>query len=299
MTGNIKYQAKQIWDKLDRIGHSKKIARKKTENKGVNGHKVSEYIHGTGYKEDVIQIAKELGNFAKSNFKIKDMQNIDNDVIHKFIHFKIEDGVTNGSLKGYISKLEKVHSGLFKMPIKIKSHNNLFDRDILKNMRKDIDEFAIRTKHKNRAYQNPNLIILNIKGVYNLVAQLQLNYGLRIAEATQITSNQMLSDNKIRINGKGGFVRIIKVEQNLYNKISLYMKEQGSLSIKYEDYEKELHSAIDFIGEKYNGIHGLRYNFAQIQFEEYLKTMPYENALQKVSFDLGHKRLEITKYYLR
>jgi len=299
MQGSINYQTNQIWNQLDQIKESKLDERKITKNKGANGHKVSQYVHGVKYKKDILQIARELGNFAKNNFNIRDMQKINNDVIHKFIHNKIEDGILHDSLKGYITKLEKVHSGLSMMPKKLKSHNNMFDRNILVQLRKDVSQFAIRSEHKNRAYINPHAIISRMKGVYNLAAQLQLNYGLRVTEATQVLSVQMLESNKILINGKGGFTRIIEADVKLYNEINRYIKENGSLSIKYKHYEKELRSAVKFKGEKYSGTHGLRYNYAQAKLEEYSKTMPYQNALQKVSYDLGHKRAEITKYYLK
>lgn len=299
MRGSIKYQVNQIWNQLDRISKSKKDERKKTKNKGANGHKVSQYVHSLKYKKDILQIAKELGNFAKDNLNIKDMQQINNDVIHKFIHNKIENGISHDSLKGYITKLEKVHSGLSMMPKKLESHNNMFDRNIFVELRKDVVKFAIRSEHINRAYINPQVIISRMKGVYNLAAQLQLNYGLRVTEATEILSVQMQGSNKILINGKGGFKRIIKVDVKLYNEIGRYIKENGTFAIKYEHYVKELRSAVKFKGEKYSGTHGLRYSYAQIKFEEYREQMPYESALQKVSYDLGHKRAEITKHYLK
>ena len=299
MRGSVKYQVNQIWKQLDRISESKKDERKVTKNKGANGHKVSQYVHGTKYKKDILQIAKELGNFAKDNFQIKDMQQINNDVIHKFIHSKIEDGVLHDSLKGYITKLEKVYSGLSMMPKKLKSHNNMFDRSIFLKLRKDVDQFAIRSEHKNRAYVQPQAIISHMKGVYNLAAQLQLNYGLRVTEATQISSVQMKGSNKILINGKGGFKRTIRVDLKLYNRINSHIKENGTFSVKYEHYIKELRNAVEFKGEEYSGTHGLRYNYAQMKFEEYREQMPYKSALQKVSYDLGHKRAEITKYYLK
>jgi len=299
MKGSINYQTNQIWNQLDQIKKSKKEARQETSNKGANGHKVSQYVHGVKYKNDVLQITRELGNFAKNNFNIKDMQQISNEIVHQFIHSKIEDGVTNGSLKGYISKLEKVHSGLNKMSKNIKSHNNLFDRNTLKDLRKDVDKFAIKTKHVNRGYINPQVIINSVKGINNLSAQLQFHHGLRVLEATQISSSQMLGKNEMLIKGKGGFERTIKVDPQLYKNILKVIKEEGSFSIKYEHYRDDLIDAVKLKGEKYTGTHGLRYSYAQHKFAEYSKTMPYQNALQKVSYDLGHKRAEITKHYLK
>jgi integrase len=299
MRGSVKYQVNQIWNQLDQIKKSKKDERKITKNKGANGHKVSQYVHGTKYKKDILQIARELGNFAKDNFQIRDMQQINNDVIHKFIHDKVENGISHASLKAYITKLEKVYSGLSMMPKKLKSHNNMFDRSIFLKLRKDVDQFAVRSEHKNRAYIHPQAVISHMKGVYNLAAQLQLNYGLRVTEATQILSKQMQESNIIMINGKGGFKRIIRADVKLYNEIARYIKENGTFSIKYEHYEKELRSAVKLKGEKYSGTHGLRYSYAQMRFEEYREQMPYQSALQKVSYDLGHKRAEITKYYLK
>jgi len=298
MTGNINYQVNQIWNQLDGIKTSKKDARKLTANKGANGHRVSEMVHGTKYKKDVIQIARELGNFAKENFGIKDMQRINNDIVHKFIHNKIEDGVTQKSLKAYVTKLEKVHIGLSKIPQQIKAHEKLFDREIFKELRTDINKYAIKTGHVNRAYINPQVIVNGMKGANNIAAQLQLNHGLRVSEATQISAEQLMSNNRIIINGKGGFTRIITVENKLLNELKMHMKSSGNFSISYSKYEQNLHESVYKNGEKYNGTHGLRYNYAQAKYAEYMKTMPHQNAMQKVSYDLGHKRAEITKNYL-
>ena len=81
MTGSIRYQVDRIWYQIDGIGKSKKDSRKATENKGQNGHYVSEYVHSTALKKEVINRAKELGKFARERFNVKDMQAITNEII--------------------------------------------------------------------------------------------------------------------------------------------------------------------------------------------------------------------------
>jgi len=299
MKGNIKYQTKQIIHEIDGIATSKKIARKSTKNLGANGHKVSTKAHGYEYKNDIEQLTKELGNFAKKSYLVKDMQCIDNNIVRAFIGDKIEDGIMHKSLKVYVSKLEKIHIGLSKIPKKYDEHKEHFGRSILADLRLDIDHFAIRSEHKNRAYTSPNPIINNMKEINKLAAQLQLDYGLRVSEATQILKQQMLPNNQILINGKGGFTRIINVSNGLYNMLYLHIKSMGFLSISYSKYLSDFKISVEKSSQEYNGTHGLRYNFAQSQFEKYCKKMPVKSGLKKVSYELGHKRLEITRYYLK
>jgi len=299
MKGNIKYQTKKIIHEIDGISTSKKTTRRLTNNLGANGNQVSPKVHGYEYKDDIEQITKELGNFAKMSYSVKDMQLINNSIILAFIGEKIEDGILHKSLKVYVSKLEKIYIGLSQIPKKYDEHKQHFDRSVLAEIRLDIDYFAIKSEHKNRAYISPNLIINNMEKMNKLAAQLQLNFGLRVSEATQIFKEHMLSNNQILINGKGGFIRIINVDNKLYNILYSHIKSEGSFAIPYSKYLLNFKIAVKKSAQEYNGTHGLRYNFAQSQFEKYCKKIPVKSALQKISYELGHKRLEITRYYLK
>ena len=57
--------------------------------------------------------------------------------------------------------------------------------------------------------------------------------------------------------------------------------------------------AAEAFGQRYNGSHGLRWNFARERFSE-LQTAgaSYERCLGTVSSEMGHHRIEIPRRYL-
>lgn len=299
--GSIRYQVRTIlWRELDKIGNSKRDARKISENKGLNGHKVAEDVFSVKYKGDVLGRAQQLLKYTKKMYGNKDIQSISNEMIHSFIIDRIEDGVTRDTLSTYLSQLEKIRVGLEKIPKSRDEHHNLFSRDGIKKARKEINLNSKRTKHLNRAYLKPDGIINEMRGMANLAAKLQFNWGLRSSESTQMTSVVMKKDYIIDIYGKGGFLRSIDLstDKKLYNQINSHIKKNGSFSISYQSYRKEFMRAVAIKGEVWSGTHGARYTFSQRKFEEFLKTMSYKSALTKISHLLGHKRWEISKIYL-
>jgi len=123
MRGSAHNQVRHLWHIVDGIGQSKALSRAKSEYIGHNGHKVSEKVHAYLSKDEFIRLAKELGNFAKANFQIRDMQTISQEVVDMFIFNKIEDGLYQSTLSTYISMLAKIQLALSKLPKKLEKHN--------------------------------------------------------------------------------------------------------------------------------------------------------------------------------
>ena len=299
MRGSINNQVGQLWSKVDGIGISKKDTRSKSEYKGQNGHKVSEQVHALRSKDEFVRIAKELAKYARENFKIKDMQQINKEVITAYVNNKIEDGLYRRSISSYVSVLGKVQVGLSKMDAKLEAHKNLYTQQDLKEIRVIVDTQALKSEHVNRAYVNPQSFQSHMNKESHIAVELQLKHGLRVNEATLIRSSQLLANNTLRIHGKGGYVREVKLSEKLYQKIQSTINEKGSYHQSYNNYTKDLKNATEITGEKWNSTHGLRYNYAQAKLAEYRITMDYKTALAKVSHDLGHHRVEITNHYLK
>jgi Ni,Fe-hydrogenase I large subunit len=302
MRGTIDNQVKQIWKILDGIGTSKVENKKSSNRVGLNGKNVSEKIHSFKTKDNTMARAKQLGNYAKEQFGIKDMQSITKEVIQSFINDKIEKGLTKRTLSTYIGQLHNISFALdsMKKNPKIDAHNKLFNKEDLNEVKKDIDKQAISTKHKNRAYNNPNLIQSNLKNRNLISFRLQKDYGLRVAEATQIQAKQLLGNNKIEIQGKGGYKLIKEIDKNIYNQIKNIINKDGIYKLEYRDYTNSLKETIKLNDENWHGTHGLRYNYAQNKFKEYQEQgFNYNESLEKVSNDLGHHRTDITIHYLK
>ncbi|ADN08231.1 site-specific integrase [Sulfurimonas autotrophica] len=299
MRGSVNNQVNQLWSKIDGLYTSKGETRANSDYRGHNGHKVSENVHGYSWKDETKRIAKELLTYSKKNFKIKDMQAITGEVVLAYVNDKIEDGLVRNSISSYISNIAKIKVGLSKIPNKLKSHNNQFTHEDLKQARKNINQFAVRSKHINRAYINPASFKSDMSIKSRIGYQLQLKHGLRVSEATLIRPSQLLNNNTIRIQGKGGYERDVKLSSVLFNQITQEIKAHGSYYQGYNTYLKDLKNSVAKAGEKWTGTHGLRYNYAQSQMSRYQEKMSYKEALARVSFELGHHRIEITKHYLK
>lgn len=298
MRGSISYQVNYLWQQIDGIGISKRKMRKESDIKGMNGHKISPLVHAFRTKDEFKRIGKELGNFAKSNFNVKDMQAINADIVFAYIIQKIDDGLAQKSLSSYISVLQKIRITCAKLPSNSYAHKTLFSQEDLKDLRTMIDKNTIKNVHKNRAYINPASFASSLPEKSKIAFQLQLEYGVRAQEAILIRAFQLRQKNKIEIQGKGGYTRLINIDKSLYNQIKKEIKRHGSYARDYQVYLEDLKNAVEKKGEKWNGTHGLRFNFAQRKMQEYTARFGHEKALEKVSFELGHHRKEITKYYL-
>ena len=292
MRGSVKYQVNQIFLKLNGIGISKRDSRDASNIKAENGNNVSDKIHSFKSKEDFINRAKEVGQFVRDNFNIKDMQEINNNHIEEYIKSKITKGLTYNTISTYISQLYKLQLGLDKLDKKLDRHKNLFTRDKLKELRIKARNETTNNEHINRAYHSLNTVEKLINKRSFVSFKLQKDYGLRVSETTHILKKQLKDDNHITITGKGGYTRDIKLTKELYNQILEHIEKNNLFKISNRTYENDLKNAIEKTNQKFNGTHGIRYSFAQLQ-----KINGMSDS--EISYLLGHHREEITKHYLR
>ena len=305
MRGSINSQLGYIWKQIDGIGISKREARNNSNLKSVDGNRqVSGLVHSFEYKDEIFKTGRQLGEFARENFGIRDFEKIDGRVVESFIEHKISEGVSKGTLDNYISHLSKIQIGLEKIASQHGKEYRAFTKEDLASV-KEIVKDLTPNQHVNRAYNNPNALISNLSGKEFVAAKLQLDYGLRITEATFIKENQ-LEGNTLTFQGKGGYILQKELSPELANQIRSYM-ENGVFKVDQNHFRESLKDACRIEGEKYTGAHGLRYNFAQNTFIERFennlsKGMSVEEAereaLKYTSEEMGHHREEITKHYL-
>lgn len=272
--GSIKYQVSQILQKVNGIGTSKKETRDQSGVKSLeSGHKVSDKVHSYKSLENLRNDLTNLANYAKEQFQIRDIREINIDIVSSWIESK---DIGYNTASNYFSELNKVSA-----------HFN-FTREEIKELRADLKNDLPKTVLETRAYNNLEKIELNPK--HQAAFELQRDYGLRVNASTHINLDKQLHGNTLTYREKGG-----KLSQKELNPTLAQKLKENSVEGKYEinkrTYSRDLQREIEKIGQKYTGTHGIRHTYAQKMLETHSKA--------EVSKELGHTREEITDTYLR
>ena len=305
MRGSVSSQMGHVWAQIDGIGLSKADTRLESGFTSIDGERaVSGLVHSYEYKDEIMRTGKDLAEFARANFGEKNMEKIDGEILQAFIDKKIENGVSRGTLENYISHLAKIEIGLERIAENAKKSYTGFSRDDLKEVREAVKEIA-PNERVNRAYHIPWVIVSNLERGEYITGRLQLEYGLRVSEATHIKESQ-LDGNILTYQGKGGFRHTKELHSDLVQSIRENM-ENGRFIVNQNHYRESIRESARIEGERYNGSHGLRYNYAQETYSTRLESNleeglghdeAHREALAYTSEELGHHREEITLHYL-
>ena len=272
--GSIKYQVSQILQKVNGIGTSKKDSRDQSDVKSLeSGHKISDKVHSFKSLENLKNDLTNLANYAKEEFQIKDIREINIDIVSSWINSK---DISYNTASNYFSELNKVSA-----------HFN-FTREEIKELRADLKKELPKTELETRAYKN--LEKLELKDKNQVAFELQRDYGLRVNAATHINLDKQLNGNTLTFREKGGKLSQKVLSPNLAQKIRENAVE-GKYEVNKRTYSRDLQREIEKIGQKYTGTHGIRHTYAQKMLENHSKA--------EVSKELGHTREEITDTYLR
>ena len=319
MKGSINGQTRHLFTAsgINCIGQSKFGAKDRArielaaERRGGTSTAIAEKIgiHSFGTRDNYLDKWQELGRFCKEDFNVRDFERITQDQVKEFLAFKTELGISYSHWSGYAAAIGKLEKALNGYSAKFNRGNSYDFRSVVKQLRPDARAELPRFKG-TRNYDSPAKLVASISNqTHQLVARIQLESGLRIAGAANITAGQLngLAIDKltgktvglIAYTGKGGKRGIAKVTPTTYQLIESHISEHGSLVASPDGYRSSLKAAAQASGQAYNGSHGLRWNFAQVRFAELQAVgASYENALGTVSHELGHNRIEITGHYL-
>ena len=271
--GSVKYQVSQILQNVNGIGTSKKESRESGVKSLESGHKVSDKVHSYKSLENLRNDLTNLANYAKAEFQLRDIKEINIDIVSSWIESK---NIGYNTASNYMSELNKVSD-----------HFN-FTRNEIKDLRADLKKELPTTKLETRAYKN--LEKIELKEKHQVAFELQRDYGLRVNAATHINLDKQLNGNTLTYREKGGKLSQKVLSPNLAQKIKENAVE-GKYEINKRTYSRDLQREIEKIGQKYTGTHGIRHTYAQKMLETHSKA--------EVSKELGHTREEITDTYLR
>ena len=304
MRGSVYYQSSQLVKQIFVEGAKK-------EDKINLNHEHYQVVSSYKSMETYRNIWNNFFNYLLEHWKIKDFEKIESEHIAAYMDYKIEY---------YPSKqyLEKISAALGKLEIALK----LFSKNVSK-LEKDYD-FSIRQKmldnardlkqvannYHNRAYSNPNFLILNLKdSMHKVAATMQLEGGARLEGVALIKAEQLLGTKVDSITNKevgivltkekGGKEGEILVSIDTYTNLNSYILEYDKFKINRQKYYNDIKQAAIASNETPEASHGLRWNFAKRRMFEYGKAgYSYEECLQQVSYEMKHNRASITQHYL-
>jgi len=280
--GSIAYQVSKIIKAHNGVGEKKSEARENSGLLGENLHKVSDKFHSYKSLDNARRDLMNLGKFAKEEFGIKDMRKIDIEVVREWIYQK---NVTARTASNYLSEIYKT-----------REHFSIKAEEIA-NLRKEFHENLTKTREKaqmTRSYKNLDKVSNIINERSKIAYELQYKYGLRVKEATHVNVNKQLTGNILQIQAKGGKIVTVEISKDLEKAIREYAKQNNNniYEVNKSTYSRDLRSAIEAVGNQWNGTHGMRHSYAQHKLEE-------GHTKAEVSESMGHVREEITNVYLR
>jgi hypothetical protein len=281
---------KTIMNNVNGINRSKILSKANSSIIGQNGQKVSIKNHSISSQQNFRTVLTQYINFIKDNYKGRVLQHINNNTMKEFINFKSHQ-IQGNSINTYISALAKISDNLNSL-----GFNNT-NRDTITSYRETLkaNDINLQTTNINRSYERPVEIVNYISDhtLFGLSAKLQLYSGLRIDDSTNFSKLHIQKDNTIKVVGsKGGVNYTTKKLSDQIIKELRQAKEQNII-IDKEDYRKALIVASKYTHQKYQGSHGLRYNYANYRVRELSKNLSQKKAMLKTSLEMGHSRVSI------
>lgn len=306
MRGSIIYQVQTLFKEsgINLLGHSKhadKEAYRATADKKVTWNDIGQNtgIYSYSTADDYREIWITAGKYAKAHFGLKHIETITGEHLQAFLMSKIEKGVAHKTFMKYASALEKLAVALNlyaeKNDIDVKYD---FNSDI--RVARKIAQKSLKRFDGVRSYENPEELIEMLANPYRLIAAIQHVGGARIDEVYGIMPSSLKANNCVTVKGKGGKIRDIKIMPEDYTQLEAHLQNEGDFKFNKALYLYHLKTASEKSNQKYNGSHGLRWNFAQNRMEELQKNgKVHEQGLVIVSQEMGHERADITEHYLK
>ncbi len=315
MKGSANYQVHMLFKKsgINAIGTSKHAAKAAARefittagfrgSRSATWHEIGKQlgVHSYATADAYRDTWRHILQHAKEKFHVKDIEKLTSEHIASYLKTKVDQGVAHATFMQYAAAAEKLETALNMYSERFTRGKTYDFSSAIKPLRQSASK-TLQHFSGHREYLHPEKIVDNMKNpVYKTIAELQYRAGLRVKETNMIRSSQLLPDNRFKVEGgKGGKIRIIDLPSDLHQKLEKLVNESGDrLEFKENSYRQALKEACASAGEEYTGTHGLRWTYAQNQFQEYqLQGETYEQAEQHISNDLGHNRADITQHYL-
>ena len=297
----IEHLISRAFSEINDIGKSRFDAKQELYAQGVtSSHDIGKNIgnHSKSTLGTYKSVASVFTKYCFTEYGIKQITQIKPDMVKSFLNEAVERDYSRSTCNKYTSGLEKFAQALDKMsPASTPRVDTWYSA--ISDCREMIKNETLEKDQSTRAYNNPEAIINALSDdKLKICAEMQLNHGLRLADATKINDIQ---GNILTVhNSKNGQDLQIKLSDNELQRIKEVSGGSMVINVKQSTYRDALHNACNSAGEDWNGTHGLRHNYAQNRMSELTGSgESYKSALAKVSAEMGHHRPSITEIYLR
>jgi hypothetical protein len=300
------------------IGVSKHLAKEQARDAGAKTwHQVGKRIgiHSYATADKYREVARCCLAFAKENFGVKNIENLEGRHVAAFLQSKIDQEAAHATIQLYAAACEKLEAALSRYAeLKHTGREYNFSPDVAAARS---EALHLARFEGSRAYGAPAQIIAAIQPErYQLIATCQCQGGARIDEVRftledlqGIRPDPVTGQEKgwLAVIGKGGKERDIMVPLPIYQAVAervlpLVPGQHWGIGkdVDRMAYRKQIRQACQLLGEDYHGSHGFRWNYAQARFQEVQAAgLTYNEALSQVSAEMGHERADITEHYLK
>lgn len=313
MRGSPRNQAHVLGDMIKEFGSSKHEAKQSARAEGAsNWAEIAKNLglHSYATADAYRDVWTQFFEYSRAEFGVRDSEKITPDIVKSFLDQKIDQDVAHATFMQYASALTKLENALNKW-VEVRGTGNKYDfRGAISESRVEAHKELVRFSG-TRAYEKPDELVRAIeKSDHQLAGRIQHESGARIHETSLIRGDQLKGMGRdtvrgvdrgyIQIQGKGGKIYKVSVSKETYQKLADHIKENKEFRFEKDQYRDSIKSASIKTDQRYNGSHGLRWNFAQTRFDQCREHgLTYEQALGQVSHEMGHEREDITEHYLR
>lgn len=304
MRGSVYYQSSQLVKQIFQEGAKK-------EDKINPNHEYYQMVSSYKTMESYRRVWNNFFNYLKEHWKIRNFEKISSEHVQAYMEYKLEYYPSKQYLEkisAAFGKLETALKNFSKNIHKIEKDYDFSIRQTILNEARDLK--LVASNYHNRSYNNPELLISNLKNPINqLAAKIQLEGGARIEGVALIKPEQLLGTKIDKVTQvekgiiytkeKGGKQGEVLVSLETYAELKNYLSLNSKFKINRQDYYNDIKQAAIISKEVSEGSHGLRWNFAKRRMFEYGKAdYTYSDSLQQVSYEMKHNRASITEHYL-
>lgn len=324
LSGGIDYQVNKIFieSKIFCPGESKHKDKNRArgllslQEQPAISQNISKYtrIHAYSTAQDYKDTWHLFARFAKREFGLKDITLTSVNHIQAYLEDRIAAEISISTWIKEAAHLCKFQNALEAFIAKYQMDRGSEDFRPAINQLRPIARNSLSQKYKRGGYIDPLEVIAQIRNPRSrLVAQVQFEGGARLHEATVIKQSQLdgfvidplTNEQKGRVhldNTKGGKARDIHVLPDTFRSLEREIKkEMCRLSVNQKTYAAHVAEAAKMTGESNRGTHDFRYSFAHNRYLELTDGkvgLCHEQAIQQISWEMGHERAAITMHYL-